>query len=110
MSLSTDSFRPGLSTGRVDATAASVGCSIPGGTGNTLEIVNTSATLFVYCVTGVGAQTAVIPASTAIGVGWIVPPLATKRIRIPMTHDSFAAIGSAAGPTSVFINRGEGGA
>jgi hypothetical protein len=70
--------------------------------------VNTSATLFVFCVTGVGAQTAVLITSTNSGAGWAVPPLGTKRIKIPQDHTHFAAIGSAAGPTAVFINRGDG--
>jgi len=108
VSLSAEAFRPGKNSLKVDATAASVGGGLPSG-GSTIEIVNTSTTLFVVCVTGVGAQTAAIPASTAIGAGWAVPPLGTKRVKIPLDHDSFAAIGSAAGPTSVFVSRGEGG-
>lgn len=108
MSLSPEAFRPGKNSLRVDATAASVGGALPSG-GGTIEIVNTSATLFVFCVTGVGAQVAAMPASTAIGPGWAVPPLGSKRIRIPLDHDNFAAIGSGAGPTSVFVSRGDGG-
>jgi hypothetical protein len=107
MSLSTEAYRPGVNSGRVDATASSVSVALPSG-GNVLEIVNTSATLYVYCVTGVGAQTAVIPASGAIGAGWALAPLETKRIRISPNHDTFAAIGSGAGPTSVFVSRGDG--
>lgn len=108
MSLSPEAFRPGSNSARADATAASVGVAIPSGTGNTLEIVNTSATLFVFCVTGIGAQTSVLITSTNTGPGWVVPPLGTKRIRIPPGHDSFAAIGSGAGPTAVFICKGDG--
>lgn len=110
MSLSTEAFRPGANSARADATAASVGVTIPGGGGgNVLEIVNTSATLFVFCVTGIGAQTAVLITSTNTGPGWAVPPLGRKLIRIPPGHTHFAAIGSGAGPTAVFINRGDGG-
>lgn len=108
MSLAPEAFRPGVNSARVDATAASVGVALPGGGGGTLEIVNTSATLFVFCVTGVGAQTAALITSTNTGPGWAVPPLGTKRIRIPPSHDNFAAIGSGAGPTAVFITRGDG--
>lgn len=109
MSLAPEAYKPGVNSARVDATAASVGVAIPGGGGgNVLEIVNTSATLFVFCVTGVGAQTAVLITSTQTGPGWAVAPLGTKRIRIPSGHDSFAAIGSGAGPTAVFITRGDG--
>lgn len=108
MSLSPEAFRPGSNSARVDATAASVGVALPAGTSNTLEIVNTSATLFVFCVTGVGAQTAALITSTQTGPGWAVPPLGTKRIRIPPGHDNFAAIGSGAGPTAVFVCRGDG--
>ena len=107
MSLSPEAFRPGANSARVDATAASVGVALPGG-GQTLEIVNTSATLFVFCVTGVGAQTATLITSTNKGPGWAVPPLGTKRIRIPAGHDNFAAIGSGAGPTAVFVCQGDG--
>jgi hypothetical protein len=103
-----ETYRPGANSARVDATAASVGVALPSG-GGTLEIVNTSATLFVFCVTGVGAQTAALITTGTTGPGWAVPPLGTKRIRIPLTHDNFAAIGSGAGPTAVFISRGDGG-
>lgn len=108
MTTPTEGYRPGLNSARVDATAASVPVALPGG-GGTLEIVNTSATLFVFCVTGVGAQTAVLITTGNTGLGWVVPPMGTKRVRIPPNHDSFAAIGSGAGPTAVFINRGDGG-
>jgi hypothetical protein len=80
---------------------------MPGG-GGTLEIVNTSATLYVFCIAGTGAQTAAIPASGAVGAGWCVPPMGTKRVRISPNFDTFAAIGSGAGPTAVFISRGDG--
>lgn len=109
MSLPTEAFKPGANSARVDATAASVGVALPGGGGgNVLEIVNTSATLFIFCVTGVGPQTASLIISTNTGPGWAVPPLGTKRIRIPVGHTHFAAIGSAAGPTAVFITVGDG--
>lgn len=109
MSLAPEAYKPGVNSARVDATAASVGVAIPGGGGgNVLEIVNTSATLFVFCVTGVGAQTAVLITTGQTGPGWAVAPLGTKRIRIPPGHDNFAAIGSGAGPTAVFITRGDG--
>jgi hypothetical protein len=108
VSLSPESYRPGANSARVDATAASVGVALPGGGGGTLEIVNTSATLFVFCVTGVGAQTAALITTGQTGPGWAVPPLGTKRIRIPINHDNFAAIGSGAGPTAVFVSRGDG--
>lgn len=102
-----EAFRPGANSGRVDATAASVSVALPAG-GPVLEIVNTSATLYVFCIAGIGAQTAAIPASTAAGPGWAVPPLGRTRIRIPQNFDTFAAIGSGAGPTAVFVNRGDG--
>lgn len=103
-----ETFRPGANSARVDATAASVSVALPSG-GGTLEIVNTSATLFVFCIAGVGAQTAALITSTQTGPGWAVPPLGTKRIRISPLFDTFAAIGSGAGPTAVFVNRGDGG-
>jgi hypothetical protein len=108
MGFAAETYRPGVNSARVDATAASVGVALPSG-GGTLEIVNTSATLFVFCVTGVGAQTASLITSTNTGPGWAVPPMGTKRIRIPPNHDNFAAIGSGAGPTAVFVSRGDGG-
>lgn len=104
-----EAYKPGANSARVDATAASVGVAIPGGGGgNVLEIVNTSATLFIFCKTGVGAQTAVLITTGQTGPGWSVPPLGTKRIRIPPGDDNFAAIASGAGPTAVFITRGDG--
>lgn len=38
----------------------------------------------------------------------IVPPLAEKQISIPIGADSFAAIGAAAGPSLVYVQRGDG--
>lgn len=109
MSIPVEAYKPGANSARVDATAASVGVAIPGGGGgNVLEIVNTSATLFIFCKTGVGAQTAVLITTGNTGPGWAVPPLGTKRVRIPSNDDNFAAIASGAGPTAVFITRGDG--
>ena len=108
MSLSTEAFRPGLNSGRMDVTAASQNMLLPSG-GGTLEVENTSATLNLFFVTGVGAQTAVLPASLAIGAGWGVAPLGRRRIRIPPNHDNIAIIGSGAGPSTAWITRGDGG-
>lgn len=107
MSLAPESFRPGANSGRLDVTAASKSIALPSG-GGTLEVINTSTTLVVFFVTGVGAQVAAIPADTAIGQGWGVGPLITKRIRIPPGHDTLAAISTAAGPSTIFISRGDG--
>lgn len=107
MSLAPEAFRPGLNSGRLDVTAASKSIALPGG-GGTLEVINTSTTLLVYFVAGVGAQTAAIPADTAIGAGWGVPPLGTKRVRINPNADTLAAISTAAGPSTIIINRGDG--
>lgn len=110
MGVPVEAYKPGVNSARVDATGSSVGVAIPGGGGgNVLEIVNTSATLFIFCVTGVGAQVAALITSTNTGPGWAVPPMGTKRIRIPPGHANFAAIASGAGPTAVFISRGDGG-
>lgn len=107
MSLATETYRPGANSGRLDVTAASKSLALPSG-GGTLEVVNTSASLLVFFVTGVGAQVAAIPADTALGAGWGVPPLGTKRIRVPPNHDTLAAISTAAGPSTIFVNRGDG--
>lgn len=108
MSLSAEGYRPGANSARLDAVAASASVALPGG-GGTLEVTNTSATLFVFFVTGVGAQVAAIPATGAVGAGWGVPPLGTRKIKIPPNHDTLAAIGSAAGPSVIFVTRGDGG-
>lgn len=107
MSLAPEAFRPGLNSGRLDVTASSKSLTLPAG-GGTLEVVNASASLMVYFVTGIGAQTAAIPADTAVGLGWAVPPLGQKRIRIPPNHDTLAAISTAAGPSTIIVNRGDG--
>lgn len=107
MSLAPESFRPGANSGRLDVTAASKSLALPGG-GGTLEVINTSATLIVFYVTGVGAQVAAIPADTASGPGWAVGPLQTKRIRISPLHDTLAAISTAAGPSTILVSRGDG--
>jgi len=91
----------------MDVTAASQSMALPSG-GGTLEVVNSSATLPVWFIAGVGAQIAAIPASLANGAGWAVGPLLTKRVRINPNADTFAAISTAAGPSTIFISRGDG--
>lgn len=41
-------------------------------------------------------------------VATIVPKGVEKQITIPATADSFAAIGQAAGPTIIYVQRGDG--
>lgn len=107
MSLAPEGFRPGANSGRLDVTNASKSVALPGG-GSTVEVINTSATLLVFFVTGTGAQTAAIPADTAVGPGWGVPPLGRKLVRVPPGHDTLAAISTAAGPSTILVCRGDG--
>lgn len=82
----------------VEATASSVSgaITVPAGA-NALYITNTSATLHVGVAYGVGG------APTATIAGLAIPPMGSLLIEIPqsgiVTH--VAAIGSAAGPTTV---------
>lgn len=108
MGLSTEGFRPGANSARLDVTAASKSVALPSG-GGTVEVINTSATLAVYCVVGVGAQVAAIPADTTVGIGFGVAPLGTKRVRMNPLADTLAAIGTGAGPSTILVQRGDGG-
>ncbi len=99
------SFTPlghGSSTS-VAATDSAVGGTItcPAGT-NALHIANTSATLYVSCRWGVGAQTGV-----TLGDSFTLPPKGHRIVDVngnTVTH--VAAIGSAAGPTAVVFTPG----
>ena len=85
---------PGRSVA-VAATASSVGGSIDCTGCDKIYVANTSATLFVAVRVGTGAQTAVL--TTDI----VIPPLGQIILGASALTTNVAAIGSAAGPTTV---------
>lgn len=90
--------------------------------GNQCKIYNSGATdiLVTFYSNAAGAPTLVFPVDGAPPVGepvnagrqdvasTIVPKGVEKQISIPLTADSFAAIGSAAGPGIIYVQRGDG--
>lgn len=106
------SWRPGSSlTYALTVTAASTPNTTPAGFtsgGGTAKIVNTGAQN-VFVVFGVGAQTAVLPASAAAGQsGTMVKAGSTAYVDIPANADSFAGIADSAGNNTIYVQRGEG--
>jgi len=90
--------------------------------GNSYRVINTGAvsilivfynfTLGTPGVNAAGANpTLVFPidGNPPVGqVGVVIPPGADEIVQGVANADSFAAIGSAAGPTLIFVQRGEG--
>lgn len=75
--------------------------------GAAVQIYNSGAT-DVQVVFGVGAQTAVFPTPGSPQAGYTIPSKAVIVVAIPANSDSFAAIGSAAGPSIIYVTRGDG--
>ena len=90
--------------------------------GDQVKVYNSGSTdvLVVFYSHTVGDPTLTFPADGAPPVGepaisgrsdWaatIVPKGVEKQISLPATADSFAAIGSAAGPSIIYVQRGDG--
>lgn len=108
------SFRAGSSlTYALSIGAASVPATTPVGFiggGSVARIVNSGATN-VQVVFGVGAQTAVLPVTGAPPTGQggvLVRANSVTYFDLPANADSFAAIADAAGPSIIYVQRGEG--
>lgn len=109
------SFRSGSSlTYALSVGAATTPATVPTGFssgGGVARIVNTGATN-VQVVFGVGVQTAVLPVTGAPPTGqagvMVKAGSPGTYIDIPANADSFAAIGDAAGPSIIYVQRGEG--
>ena len=90
--------------------------------GDQLKVYNSGTTDVLVAVysNSAGAPTLSFPASGAPPAGvnggggrtdivvTMVPKGAEKQISMPATADSFAAIGSAAGPSIIYLQRGDG--
>lgn len=80
------------------------------GGGNVARVVNSGAT-DVLIIFGIGVQTAVLPVTGAppTGIaGTVVKAASVAYIDGVAGADSFAAIGSAAGPGIVYVQKGDG--
>lgn len=109
-SLSTAFSNGNNSTFALSVTAANSQATAPAGFaqgGAAAQIYNSGANL-VQIVFGVGAQVAVLPTPGAPTAGYTIAPGALLVVGIPANADSFAAIGSAAGPAVVYVTRGDG--
>lgn len=106
-------FKPNTLTYALSVGAASVPATVPVGFafgGSVARVVNSGAT-DVLIVFGVGAQTAVLPVTGAPPTGQngtIVKAGSVAYIDGVGGADSFAAIGSAAGPGVVYVQKGDG--
>lgn len=67
-----------------------------------------AGTVAVQIVFGVGAQTAALSVPGTPAPGYIIAPGAVEIVSIPANADSFAAIGTGAGPSVVYVTRGDG--
>lgn len=106
-------FKPNTPTYALSVGAASVPATAPtgfAGGGSVARVVNSGAT-DVLIVFGVGAQTAVLPVTGAPPSGQsgtVVKAASIAYIDGVGSADSFAAIGSAAGPGIVYVQKGDG--
>lgn len=67
-----------------------------------------SGTVAVQVVFGQGAQVAALSVPGTPAAGYIIAPGAVEVVGIPANSDSFAAIGTAAGPSVIYVTRGDG--
>lgn len=75
--------------------------------GGACRIYN-SGTVAVQVVFGVGAQIAALSVPGTPAAGYVIAPGAVEIVGIPANSDSFAAIGAGAGPSVVYVTRGDG--
>lgn len=107
------SWRPSGLTYALSVGATTTPATTPTGFssgGGTVRVVNSGATN-VFVAFGTGAQTAVLPASGAPPTGQngvMCKSGSVTYFDAPATADSFAAIGDAAGPGIIYVQRGEG--
>ena len=99
------SFTASYPTQAISATAASSSISVPVGT--TLRVANTSTTLWVHVVLGVGSATAALPAVGTPAAGVTILPNSSILLEQPQGTNTLAAIASGAGPTLVFVTPGD---
>ena len=111
-----NAFTPqGLSYAR-SITASQVNAVQPTGFasgGNSCQVYNggSVAICFLAYANAAGTPTLVFPVDGAPPTGepgTVVAPGVTIVLQIPANADSFAAIGSAAGPSLIYVQRGEG--
>lgn len=67
-----------------------------------------SGSVAVQVVFGAGAQTAALSVPGTPQPGYVIAPGAVEVVGIPANADSFAAIGTAAGPSVIYVTRGDG--
>lgn len=75
--------------------------------GGACRIYN-SGTVAVQVVFGLGAQIAVLSVPGSPSAGYVIAPGAVEIVGIPANSDSFAAIGAGAGPSVIYVTRGDG--
>lgn len=76
--------------------------------GGAVAQIYNSGSVTVQVVFGVGAQTAALPVPGTPAAGYIIAPGALMCVGIPANADSFAAIGAGAGPSVIYVTRGDG--
>lgn len=107
------SFKPTGLTYALSVPATTAPATLPVGFasgGSTARIVN-SGTTNVFVVFGTGAQVAVLPASGAPPTGQsgvMVKGSSVAYIDGVGAADSFAGIGDAAGPSIIYVQKGDG--
>lgn len=100
------SFAASQPTQVLSAIATTVGVSVP--VCPSYRIVNTSTTLIVHVLMGVGTVSAVMPIVGTPSAGVTLAPNSSIILEAPQGTNYVAAIASGAGPTLVYITPGYG--
>lgn len=100
-----NAFSPLGSSTSMAVSNANQAAALPGTGGDCCEVYNSSATVPVSVTFGGVNDT---PVASIPGVGVIVAPGATKVMTLPVNTTQFAAIGTAIGPSTVYLQRGGG--
>lgn len=100
----------GYKTYALSVTGSNSQATTPSGfsSGGTACRIYNSGTVAVQIVFGIGAQTAVLSIAGTPQSGYVIAPGAVEVVGIPANADSFAAIGAGAGPSLVYVTRGDG--
>lgn len=100
----------GANTFALSVTGSNSQATTPAGfsSGGVAGRIYNSGSVAVQIVFGIGAQTAVLSVPGTPQPGYVIAPGAVEVVGIPANADSFAAIGTGAGPSVIYVTRGDG--
>lgn len=100
----------GSNTFALSVTGSNTQATTPAGfaSGGIAVRIYNSGSVAVQVVFGTGAQTAALSIPGTPAPGYIIAAGSVEVVCIPATADSFAAIGTGAGPSVIYVTRGDG--